>query len=318
MNSADKIPLAEVAEDSREDTRVFREEEHEISYQDYDPVTVRKLFAAQSETGQPIASVQDHEVAVEGGTITVREYRPELAHSAAAILYLHGGGWIFGNLDTVDSLARLIAEQTGAAVFSVDYRLAPEFPFPAAVNDSKAALDWLLTNADSLNIDIDRIAVAGDSAGANLAAVLANEYPPERGQIAAQVLFYPCTDLSQHFESRDLIDCGFRLTSASMDWCIQHYVPEGEALENPLLSPLQTRHLNKAPIYLLSCGYDPLRDEAIAYANRVVKEGGKLEYHHLPRHPHGIMNAPHTISTAHAVALSTAAFLRKHLGIEES
>ena len=170
------------------------------------------------------------------------EYRRDASGKPPAVLFMHGGGWVIGNLDTHDAICRTLARESGAAVYAVDYRLAPEHPFPTPLDDCAAALRWLVDHAASLDVDVSRLGLAGDSAGGNLAAVLANTQVllPRACIVRAQVLFYPVTDLRGETASYQRIVAGFPLTANSMHWFRDHYLRPGTSLDDarfPRFSP---------------------------------------------------------------------------------
>jgi acetyl esterase len=192
-----------------------------------------------------------------------------------AIVYFHGGGWVVGDLDSHDGSCRLIADVTGCVVVSVDYRMAPEHPFPAPVDDALGAYRWVRTHARDLSIDADRVGVMGDSAGGNLAAVVAQatrdtDVPPPQ----MQCLIYPATDAHFTTRSHGLFADGPFLTRADMEWYRGHYLPDADDWDSPLASPLRQGDLSGvAPGVVVTAGFDPLRDEGIAYAEAMAKVG---------------------------------------------
>ncbi|MBO1012498.1 alpha/beta hydrolase [Achromobacter sp. SD115] len=315
---AESIPLSSIAPDARDLIRAYREN-GEVSFQDVPLATARENYARGCEAnGLPrteCAVVRDHEVPVHGGTILVREYRGSAAEMLPPVLFMHGGGWVIGSLDTHDAVCRLLARESEAAVYAVDYRLAPEHPFPGPFEDCSAVLRWLVENAKTLGIDPLRLALAGDSAGGNLAAVLANsdEPLPQGCCLRAQVLFYPVTDLRGDTASYRRIVSGFPLTAGSMRWFRNHYVGPGTAWDDPRLSPLLAPRLSLAPMFLLSCGLDPLADEGVAYAARAIAAGVRVEHHHLPAHAHGIVTSAGRIGTGRTMTIRAASFLRETL-----
>ena len=212
---------------------------------------------------------------LEGG-IPIRVYRPEAAGPRPAMVYFHGGGWVVCDLDTHDVICRAIARRAGAVVVAVDYRLAPEHKFPAAVLDSYAATVWVAANADQLGIDQNRIAVGGDSAGGNLGAVVSLKSRDENGPaIALQVMVYPVTDLSSFATpSYQEFAEGYQLTRAEMEWFRGHYLQSIEDARDPHASPLVASDLRGLPpALIITAECDPLRDEGEAYAKRLTEAG---------------------------------------------
>ena len=233
----ERVPLSSIAPDARDLIQAYRES-GEISFQDVPLATARENYLRGCEAnGLPRADcavVRDHEVPVPGATLRVREYRRDASGKPPAVLFMHGGGWVIGNLDTHDAICRTLARESGAAVYAVDYRLAPEHPFPTPLDDCAAALRWLVDHAASLDVDVSRLGLAGDSAGGNLAAVLANTQAllPRACIVRAQVLFYPVTDLRGETASYQRIVAGFPLTANSMHWFRDHYLRPGTSLDD--------------------------------------------------------------------------------------
>lgn len=192
----------------------------------------------------------------------------------AALVYLHGGGWVLGDVDTHDVVCRRICAGAEIAVLNVDYRLAPEHPFPAAVEDSVAAFRWLHEHASELGIDPDRIAVGGDSAGGNLSAVLCQVTRDEGTPMPAfQALIVPATDFTKDYPSAETFARGYFLTKANMDWYEAHYLGDHDR-SDPRASPLRAESLaGLPPAYVAVAGWDPLRDEGIAYAQALRAAG---------------------------------------------
>jgi acetyl esterase/lipase len=212
----------------------------------------------------------------QGGPIPARLYTPaRLATGSPLLVYFHGGGWVIGDLDSHDTLCRYLARIADVRVLSVDYRLAPEHPFPAAADDALAAFQFAVTNAGALGADPNAIAVGGDSAGGNLAAVTCYDSIRFGGpRPVFQLLFYPATDASVRRRSRDLFAEGFFLTDADMTWFIDHYCPDPAMRTDPRVSVLLADDLRGLPpAYIATAGFDPLRDEGEAYADRLRDSG---------------------------------------------
>jgi acetyl esterase len=249
----------------------------------------RKFLEGQSEILQPrpddALSMHDEVIQVKGGggssrVIRARVYRDEAATGTLpVILYFHGGGFVLGSIRSHDGECRVMALRTGAIVVSVDYRLAPEHPFPAAADDALAAYHWLLEKAPSLGGDPARIAVAGDSAGGNIAAVLARELRDHPRRPVFQCLIYPATDFTRSLPSHQYFAEGFFLARKTIDWFLSQYVPPGADLRHPRLSPLFADGLSGLPPALVvTAGFDPLRDEGRAYAEALQAAGVRTEY----------------------------------------
>jgi acetyl esterase len=209
------------------------------------------------------------------GAFRVRTYRPEGKGPFPALLYLHGGGWVVGDLESHDDVCRSLARRTPCVVVSVDYRRAPEAAYPAPMDDAEAALRWLADHAGELGADPARIAVGGDSAGGNLAAGLAIRVRDRGGpRIAFQLLIYPVTDRSVGTDSYREFATGFGLTRANMQWFWDCYLPAASGRDHPEVSPLRATSLKGLPpAFVLTAHSDVLRDEGEAYAKRLADAG---------------------------------------------
>jgi acetyl esterase len=242
-----------------------------------------------------VAIGKTEDIKTEGGErpVPLRIYTPVAAGSAAlpAIVYYHGGGFVIGDLDCYDALCRTLANESGCRVISVDYRLAPEHPFPAAVEDCFAALKWIEANASDLSIDPNRLAVGGDSAGGNLAAVMcllaADAKEPE---IAFQLLIYPSIRLSRELLKRPF-GSGYRLDDRAIQWFYRHYMPEGADPADVRLSPIAMRSASGLPpAYIVTAGYDPLREEGIEYGEKLKAAGVSVALVDYPTMIHGFFS----------------------------
>jgi acetyl esterase len=231
-----------------------------------------KMLGSVDSAPEEVAAVEARVIPGPAGDIGVRVYRPAsapLGDPPPIVLWYHGGGWVIGDLDTADVTCRALANATGAVVASIDYRLAPEHQFPAAVDDCVAALRWVASHGSELGGDPSRIAVAGDSAGGNLAAVASIAARDEGIPVRHQLLVYPVTDGTFTQPSMDENGEGYLLTKASMLWFGEHYFGSGDA-KDPRLSPLYVDDLSGvAPATVLTAEFDPLRDEGEAYAERL-------------------------------------------------
>jgi acetyl esterase len=222
---------------------------------------------------QPVARTEELQVPVEGGTIDVHVFTPEGA-TGAALVWFHGGGWTIGDLSTSDATATELANASGCTVVNVDYRLAPEHPFPTPFDDCYAAVEWVVAHAGDLGIDAGRIAVGGDSAGGNLAAVVALAARDRNGPaLRFQLLVYPGTDGRMSYPSIRENGEGMLLTASTLRWFWANYL-DGHDPEDPLVSPVYASDLAGLPPALVVTGeYDPLRDEGEAYAERLRQAG---------------------------------------------
>jgi acetyl esterase len=253
----------------------------------------------------PVAEVRE----LEAAGLSARLYVPETARGGL-VVYFHGGGWVLGSLESHEQPCRFLARTGGVRVLSVDYRLAPEAKFPAAVDDALAAFEWAREHARELGADSARVAVGGDSAGGHLSAVVAQLADPKP---AATLLIYPVCDLSTKRESYRLFGDGFLLTEASMDWYRGHYLPDEAAARDPRASPLLAEDLRGLPrTYLAAAGFDPLRDEALAYGERLREAGVELELALHEGAIHGFANMV-GVGRASAAAMRGAAETLKAL-----
>ncbi len=253
----------------------------------------RAMAAQLDAQGLPIGKVEDRTIPGPAGDIPIRIYTPVAAGSDAlpVLVFFHGGGWVIGDLETHDALCRTFANESGCKVVAVDYRLAPEHRFPAAAEDAFAAVQWVEANASEIGVDPNRIAVAGDSAGGNLAAVVAHLARDAKGpQIAFQMLLYPVTDTNVDTGSYQAFGTGHFLERDGMIWFIDHYVGAGDRAD-PRVAPLQAPSLaGLPPAYVVTAGFDVLRDEGRAYAEALREAGVAVEYVNYEGMIHGFFN----------------------------
>lgn len=215
------------------------------------------------------------------GHVPLRIYRATSERPAPVIVFYHGGGFVFGSLDSYDTMARFMAQSAECTVVSVDYRMGPEYPFPAAVNDAYDATRWVVDNAEILDVDPGRLAVCGDSAGGNLAAVVALKAREDAAfEIAAQVLVYPATDCRGHRASYDTYGVGYGiLESDTMTWFLTRYLSEAADKDNWQASPCAaTSHAGLPPALVLAAQCDVLYDEGVAYADLMHEAGVPVEH----------------------------------------
>jgi acetyl esterase/lipase len=278
----------------------------------------REAEVTSSQPPIPMARVKALEVPGQAGPIPARFYLPAALPAgipAPLLVYFHGGGWVIGDLDTHDGVCRFLAAAAGTAVLAIDYRLAPEHPFPAAVEDAWAGFAWAVAAAAELGIDPARIAVGGDSAGGNLAAVVSLLARAGGGAMPAmQLLIYPPTDSAGDLPSRRLFCEGFLLTKGDMDAFESFYLPPGSDASDPRVSILLAPDLTGLPpAYVATAGFDPLRDESEAYALRMREAGVPVA---LRRHPgliHSFANQTAISRTARGAMLEAAGALRMGL-----
>ena len=266
----------------------------------------------------PVAELRDLSIPGPHGPIPLRLYRPATApaRGSPALAFFHGGGWVLGNLDSHDGVCRHLAERSGCVVVAVDYRLAPEHKFPAALDDAFAATQWLAAQAPALGVDAARIAVGGDSAGGNLAAavcLLAREAGGNPA-IAFQMLLYPATDFAMDTPSHRRFGEGHLLTRASMAWFRDHYLNHPGEAADWRASPLRAASLaGLPPAYVLTPTHDPLRDEGEAYARRLVEAGIPVTLWRAPGLIHGFLPMGKAIAAAGPALDRLAAALRAGL-----
>lgn len=312
------IPLEQVAADAVALVRAFRAN-GEVSFQDVPLAEGRANYlnacAANGIAEQPVAHVRTLEYPVAQGKARLRLYRPVGCESTTAtplVVFIHGGGWVIGDLESHDGLCRALANQSGASVVAVDYRRAPEYRFPVPLDDCLAAVRFIRDNAAELQLNLADAVIAGDSAGGNMATVLATHpaYQVKGLAFGAQVLFYPVTDLTASQGSYQRITQGFALTAASMYWFREQYVGPGKDLTDARLSPLLHAQGRPQPdLFILTAGLDPLADEGIAYAAAAAQAGTAVVHHHLPRHAHGLLTSAGKIDTGRRLLAEAARFI---------
>jgi acetyl esterase len=276
--------------------------------------------AALAGGDQPIGAVRDLPV----GDLPGRLYVPtgeqdggstDLTEAGPLLLFFHGGGWMYGDLDSHDAACRFLAERSGVRVLAVDYRLAPEHPFPAAYEDALEAFRWVTKNAESIGADPERLAVGGDSAGGCLAATTAIVAAEEGLPLAFQLLVYPGTDMRGGSESRAMFAEDFYLTKQFMDLAAALYTPDPAQWTDPRVSPLYADlPPGLAPAYVVTAGFDPLRDEGEAYARKLAQAGVPVDLERFPGQVHGFFNVVGVGRTARAANAVIAAKLRAALG----
>lgn len=278
------------------------------------PEQARAFYRDRRGFTQPeppvMAEVRDLSV----GDLPLRLYRPDASgQTLPVLLYLHGGGWTIGDLDTHDVLCRQLAREAGCAVVAVDYRMGPEHRFPAAVDDCVQAFRWVLAQAPDLHLDPRRTAVGGDSAGGNLAAALCL-VQRDAGQPLPgfQLLIYPATDMRAVAPSHTTNGQGYMLTNDSIAWYRGNYIADAAQWTDWRASPLlAASHAGLPPALVLTAGFDPLRDEGLQYANALSAAGVPTQYVCFERQIHGFITMSRVIEEAHtAVALCGAALRR--------
>ncbi len=252
------------------------------------PVAEARLFVSEdvdhpyTET-KSLYSVENREIPGPGGTIPLRIYIPREVKPDAplpVLIFFHGGGWVLGNLDTYDRLCRYLCHPADCIVVSVDYRLAPEHKFPAAVEDALAATEWLAANAATFGGDPTRIAVGGDSAGANLSTVVAQLAKANGApDLVFQLMVYPSIYMTPEFPSRQINGQGYLLTTEFINWCEQHYINSDADRADPRAAPGLTEDLSGLPpALIITAGFGPFVDEGYDYAQKLRAAGVEVEY----------------------------------------
>ena len=259
-----------------------------------DPAEARTLFERlrSGESSEEVGDVLDRTIPGPGGEIPIRVYRPDAERAHPVLVYFHGGGWVVGSVDTHDSVCRHLANAAECAVVSVGYRLAPEHPFPAATEDAVAAVEWVADNDEEIGVDSDRLAVGGDSAGGNLAAVAALVVRDRGGpDIDRQVLVYPATSASDDWPSVAENGEGYFLTRSEMDWFGDQFFESALDARNPYAFPLQAcDHGDLPPASVVTAGFDPLRDEGAAYADALADAGVDVTHRNYGGMIHGFVS----------------------------
>lgn len=287
---------------------------------DVSPEEARAMSAARPPLPGPPVRMEDLEIDGAGGKIRLRLYYPEASGPLPAIVYFHGGGFVIGTLEGHDGLCSSLAVETDCCVVSVDYRLAPEHKFPAATLDAYTALSWVHENADEIGVDHRRLAVAGDSAGANLATVAARESMERRGpSLRMQLLLYPVTDLrTMDTPSYQEFAEGHLLTRASMEWFRGHYLEDLAQADDPSVSPLASDALvGLPPALVVTAGCDPLRDEGAAYAAAMTAAGVKTTLRNYEGMIHAFVSLAPFLDGGKRALLESAADLRRALDVPD-
>ena len=283
-----------------------------------DPEVARTLMRSSHSVMGAHVAVPTADLTIPGpdSPLRARHYLPSTSAPAPLLVFFHGGGFVVGDIESHDGLCRTICRDAGIHVLSVDYRLAPEHKAPAAVDDCVAAYRWALEHAAELDADPNHIGVGGDSAGGNLAALVALRSRDEGiRQPALQALLYPGLDLSAKTRSRTLFSDGFLLSKQDMDWFTKLYLEgAGIAADDPRVSPLKAADLSGlAPALVLTAGFDPLRDEGNAYAAALRSAGVSVDHRQFDALPHGFASlAPFGGGSADAVAATISA-IQAHL-----
>ena len=280
---------------------------------------IRREAALYSGAPIPIRTVEDIEVTGAAGPLRARLYVPDVLPSPAPLLvYLHGGGWVVGDLDTHDQPCRFLAQEAGVRVLSVEYRLAPEHRFPAGLEDAVAAFRYAVAEAARFDADPARVAIGGDSAGGNLAAAAARVLALEEGPAPAfQLLIYPVIDLTRKRTSYEMFADGFFLTARQMDWYRDHYLADASAAADPRVSPILASNLaGLPPAHVVTAGFDVLRDEGEDYAALLRDAGVPVTSHREPGLIHGFTHGAASARAPRRAMLRVAAALRAGLSAQ--
>lgn len=279
-----------------------------------DAIQMRQTFQSlrrPAENLPPMHRIVDQQIPAAHGSLPVRIYRPTADARLPALVWFHGGGWVLGDLDAANLPCQEIAAQSGCVVISVDYRLAPEAEFPAAFNDCLAALQWTISESQLLDIDVDRLAVGGDSAGGNLAACVAIAARDANIPLGCQLLIYPV--IKDDFNNTSYTDNAndYFLTRNLMKRFWDLYIPSASDRTDIRVSPINAALQQLPPAWLLTAGYDPLRDEGLDYARALQSAGNHSSTRHVPNAIHGFFTMP--IGCGARARAAAATFLRETL-----
>ena len=289
-------------------------------YESGTPTQARAMYLAGRPVSNPeppeLESAKPLAIPAPHGAIPARIYTPKMLRKnnglAPCLVFYHGGGWVIGDIDSHDVVCRKLAHEGELIVISIDYRLAPEHKFPAAVDDAIAAVKWVASNAKDLGIDATRLLVGGDSAGGNLAAVVALAARDGDGpKLAGQVLIYPATDFAMKHPSHSEPETSILLTHSVIKWFSNHYLNGPADIDNWKASPARATTLaGLPPAYLLTAGADPLRDEGNEYAKRLKEAGVPVTYKHFPGQFHGFFTMGKLLQQANVAATDIAVWLK--------
>jgi acetyl esterase len=288
-------------------------------YETVSPTEARELYLQARFVTNPeppeLKSVQPLAIPAPHGSIPARIYTPKTPRTtnglAPCLVFFHGGGWVIGDLDSHDVACRKLADEGQLIVIAVDYRLAPEHKFPAAVDDALAATKWIADNAEQLGIDASQLAVGGDSAGGNLAAVVAISARDDGPAIAGQVLIYPATDFAMTHPSHSEPETSILLTHSVIRWFRDHYLNGPADIGDWRASPARAETLiGLPPAYVLTAGADPLRDEGDEYAQRLRAAGVGVTYRTFPGQFHGFFTMGKLLQQANVAAHEIGAWLK--------
>ena len=292
------------------------------AYQDLSPAEARRQMLDLAPPVDPLLSVKrvvDRSIPGPEGEIPLRLYYPAGDPPFATLVYFHGGGWVIGDLDTHHGFCHALAKTSGCLIVAVDYRLAPEHRYPAAVEDAYAATNWVAQNSDAIQADPIRLAVGGDSAGGHLAAVVALMARDRRGpRIDLQILIYPITDCSFNTPSYIENKEGYMLTRDLMKWFWNHFIEDENQANDPYVSPLRADNLSDLPPALIvTAEYDPLRDEGEAYGKKLQEAGANVTLSRYPGMIHAFIRMTALVDKANEALDEVAGKLREVLKISD-
>jgi acetyl esterase len=277
---------------------------------------MREIRALLKQSVPDVAEVRDLKATGPHGDIPVRLYRAKAAKpgdAQPALVFFHGGGWVFGDIETHDNLCRSLANSGDCTVLSIDYRLAPEHKFPVAADDCWAAFIWAHANAAKLAVDPARLAVGGDSAGGNLAAVVC--MLAQRGggpRIRCQILLYPTVDLAMNTDSFKQLGTGYNLTAAAMEWFRGLYLNNASEVTDWRASPLLATNIaGLPPAYITVAGCDPLHDEGVAFAKLLERNGVPVTFRDFPGQMHGFASMSGFLKASDEVIADVGAALKR-------
>jgi acetyl esterase len=290
------------------------------AYETLSPAEAREFYLAGRVVTNPeppeLQSVDPVAIPAPHGSIPARIYTPKILRKAndlaSCLVFFHGGGWVIGDLDSHDVVCRKLADEGQLIVISVDYRLAPEHKFPAAIDDAIAATKWISDNAKQFGIDPSRLMVGGDSAGGNLAAVVAIAARDGNGPaISGQLLIYPATDFAMTHASHGEPETSILLTHSVIKWFRDHYLNGAADVGDWRASPVRAKTLvGLPPAYVLTAGADPLRDEGDEYARHLKQAGVPVTYRHFPGQFHGFFTMGKLLQQANVAAKEIGDWLK--------
>ena len=286
-------------------------------YENGTPAQAREMYLAARFVSNPeppeLESARELSIPAPHGSIPARIYAPRTLRKkdglAPCLVFFHGGGWVIGNVDSHDVVCRKLAHEGELMVISIDYRLAPEHRFPAAVEDALTATQWVSSHARELGIDAARLSVGGDSAGGNLAAVTALAARAKGPKLASQVLIYPATDFAMNTPSHSEPETSILLTHSVVKWFCNHYLG-GADINDWRASPARAKLEGLPPAYVLVAGADPLRDEGNEYAERLKQAGVPVTYRYFPGQFHGFFTMGKLLNQANIAASEISAWLK--------